>query len=234
MKYINRHRQIISKLFVGLASGAYLLTAGMAGTVWADDTEIYVAEFPTGGTSNILFVLDTSGSMNTTVEGSTQTRMDAVKQGLIDLINGEGNFRMGLATFHPEYGGPINFPVSDLNASVNSSTDEVAVAIVGANNDDAEEDASTGVVTLGNENPSNPDTLLEMTDKELAVGGTATTWASDPTIHVTADDDEQGVWRTEDGGQRWTRVNGQNIRPMYYSHIVIDPVDDQRSRHCHG
>jgi len=42
------------------------------------------------------------------------------------------------------------------------------------------------------------------------------------------DDDEQGLWRTEDGGERWTRVNGQNIRPMYYSHVFVDPTDDQR------
>jgi photosystem II stability/assembly factor-like uncharacterized protein len=42
------------------------------------------------------------------------------------------------------------------------------------------------------------------------------------------DEDDQGVWRTEDGGERWTRVNSQNIRPMYYSHILIDPTDDRR------
>jgi photosystem II stability/assembly factor-like uncharacterized protein len=44
----------------------------------------------------------------------------------------------------------------------------------------------------------------------------------------SADDDEQGVWRTENGGVSWERVNSQNIRPMYYSHIFIDPTDDER------
>jgi photosystem II stability/assembly factor-like uncharacterized protein len=43
----------------------------------------------------------------------------------------------------------------------------------------------------------------------------------------SADDAEQGVWRTENGGDSWQRVNSQNIRPMYYSHIFIDPSDDQ-------
>ncbi|MGD8726792.1 MAG: hypothetical protein PVH40_04055, partial [Gemmatimonadales bacterium] len=37
-----------------------------------------------------------------------------------------------------------------------------------------------------------------------------------------------GVYRTEDGGESWERVNGLNPRPMYYSHITIDPTDDER------
>jgi photosystem II stability/assembly factor-like uncharacterized protein len=44
----------------------------------------------------------------------------------------------------------------------------------------------------------------------------------------SANDDAQGLYRTENGGQSWERVNAQNIRPMYYSHVVIDPTDDLR------
>jgi photosystem II stability/assembly factor-like uncharacterized protein len=44
----------------------------------------------------------------------------------------------------------------------------------------------------------------------------------------SADSDAQGVYRTENGGLYWEKVNDQNIRPMYYSHIFIDPIDDQR------
>ena len=43
-----------------------------------------------------------------------------------------------------------------------------------------------------------------------------------------ADDDLQGTYRTENGGLTWERVNEQNIRPMYYSHIFIDPNDEDR------
>lgn len=43
----------------------------------------------------------------------------------------------------------------------------------------------------------------------------------------TANQDTQGVYRSEDGGASWTRVNRQNIRPMYYSHVFIDPTNDQ-------
>lgn len=37
-----------------------------------------------------------------------------------------------------------------------------------------------------------------------------------------------GVFRSEDGGDTWTRVNDLAPRPMYYSKIEIDPGDDNR------
>ena len=36
-----------------------------------------------------------------------------------------------------------------------------------------------------------------------------------------------GVYRSEDGGESWTRINSVNPRPMYYSQIRVDPSDDQ-------
>lgn len=36
-----------------------------------------------------------------------------------------------------------------------------------------------------------------------------------------------GVYRSEDAGLSWEKVSDQNIRPMYYSHIFIDPNDDE-------
>ncbi len=44
----------------------------------------------------------------------------------------------------------------------------------------------------------------------------------------TADGDTQGLYRTEDGGAFWQRFSEQNIRPMYYSHVFIDPTDEDR------
>lgn len=37
-----------------------------------------------------------------------------------------------------------------------------------------------------------------------------------------------GVYRSEDGGISWTRVNSLNPRPMYFSRIRVDPNDDQK------
>lgn len=44
----------------------------------------------------------------------------------------------------------------------------------------------------------------------------------------TDDDDTQGLYRSEDGGLSWEMVSPQNIRPMYYSHVFIDPTDEDR------
>lgn len=44
----------------------------------------------------------------------------------------------------------------------------------------------------------------------------------------TARDETTGTYRTEDGGASWRRVNDLNPRPMYYSHIYIDPTDEDR------
>ena len=40
--------------------------------------------------------------------------------------------------------------------------------------------------------------------------------------------EEGGVYRTSDCGETWERVNDLNPRPAYYSHIFIDPTDENR------
>jgi photosystem II stability/assembly factor-like uncharacterized protein len=37
-----------------------------------------------------------------------------------------------------------------------------------------------------------------------------------------------GVFRSEDGGEKWMRVSAINPRPFYFSQIRIDPANDQR------
>jgi S1-C subfamily serine protease/photosystem II stability/assembly factor-like uncharacterized protein len=37
-----------------------------------------------------------------------------------------------------------------------------------------------------------------------------------------------GVYRSDDGGETWRRVNSLNTRPMYFSLIRVDPSDDKR------
>src|SRR5262249_54746428 len=36
-----------------------------------------------------------------------------------------------------------------------------------------------------------------------------------------------GVYKSTDGGETWTRVNSLNPRPMYFSQIRVDPLDDK-------
>ncbi len=39
---------------------------------------------------------------------------------------------------------------------------------------------------------------------------------------------ESGTYRSDDRGDTWRKVNDLNPRPMYYSHIEVDPVDPSR------
>ncbi len=36
-----------------------------------------------------------------------------------------------------------------------------------------------------------------------------------------------GIYRSEDGGASWMYMNRTNVRPFYYSHIYINPLDDK-------
>ena len=53
---------------------------------------------------------------------------------------------------------------------------------------------------------------------------------SDPRIvyAVVEHKSEGGVYRSPDRGESWTKVSSLNPRPMYYSHIFIDPADAAR------
>jgi photosystem II stability/assembly factor-like uncharacterized protein len=54
-------------------------------------------------------------------------------------------------------------------------------------------------------------------------------YRKDPKIvYVTYEHAQGGVFRSEDKGATWKRMNELNPRPMYYSQIRIDPQNDQR------
>ena len=40
--------------------------------------------------------------------------------------------------------------------------------------------------------------------------------------------EDGGGYRSEDGGESWEKVSDRNIRPMYYSHVFIDPTNEDR------
>jgi photosystem II stability/assembly factor-like uncharacterized protein len=56
--------------------------------------------------------------------------------------------------------------------------------------------------------------------------------SSNPRVLVAtvehADNGRDGTYRTVNGGESWERVNALNPRPMYYSHVFIDPTDENR------
>lgn len=49
------------------------------------------------------------------------------------------------------------------------------------------------------------------------------------TLYATIEHaDSSGTYRTTNGGSSWERVNKLNPRPMYYSHIFVDPTNADR------
>lgn len=48
-------------------------------------------------------------------------------------------------------------------------------------------------------------------------------------LYATVEHDSaEGIYRTDDAGASWREVNELNPRPMYYSHIFVDPTDEDR------
>ncbi|GMQ76261.1 MAG: hypothetical protein BMS9Abin01_1531 [Gammaproteobacteria bacterium] len=124
--------------------------AGLPVIIHADDTEIYVGNsaFSDNVVPNILLILDTSGSMRS-FDGGTVSRLDRVKTALTAILDEVTNVNIGLARFH-DRGGPILFPVSDLNSDVadveSGIIPEVNRRLAGSANDAEEHNASGAVI----------------------------------------------------------------------------------------
>ncbi|MFT6915680.1 MAG: type IV pilus assembly protein PilY1 [Motiliproteus sp.] len=125
---------------------------------WADDTEIYF-----GGSNsstikpNVMFILDTSGSMGSK-DGGNISRMDRMKQALTNVLNNAEDINVGLMRF-TNPGGPVLYPARDIDQALTGDTTNSLITgnvdvRIGSGNNDAEE-LSDGTVRLNS-------TLLEI------------------------------------------------------------------------
>lgn len=164
----NSMTKTIQRIRVTLISSVFFALSAFVSAA-ADDTEIYITKLPESQTPNVLFAVDTSGSMREDVDGTNQSRMDAVKEAMTDLINTTGNLKAGLSRFHPFIGSPIIFPVRDINKTIGNEEpfpdSHTTVASVSQSSDDAEQTSSN--LTLD-------DSVLEMTQIEEVVSGFGT------------------------------------------------------------
>ncbi len=111
---------------------------------WADDTEIFF-----GGTSaitvrpNIMFILDTSGSMTGKDGGSVQ-RIDRMKNAITNLLTSVQDVNVGLMRF-TDPGGPVISPIRYVDevadASVYELTGSVTSRVISSFDDAYENDA---------------------------------------------------------------------------------------------
>ncbi len=136
--------------FIRFLSATFLATLLGTSALYARDTDVYFVD----GTStsagavkpNILLSLDTSGSMNQQVGTTTTTRVDAMKDAMISLLDSMNeNTKVGLARYSNNYGGPIVYPAKALNDSVTITGNIQVVTQNGL--DDAHELVSSTAVT---------------------------------------------------------------------------------------
>ena len=127
---------------------AFLLNPSL---VFSDDTEIFFNNpNSTPLQPNLLFVLDTSGSM-TNKDGGSSTRLERMKEAMRLLLKDGSepldNVNVGVMRFMRS-GGTVVYPIRDINETVGSTVLGNTTAIMRSGNDDAVEAA--GLVTLNN------------------------------------------------------------------------------------
>jgi type IV pilus assembly protein PilY1 len=129
-----------------------------SGTASADDTEIYFSSakntLAAAVRPNVLLILDSSGSMTSTVAGTGMSRIQIMKNAMNKILDSMEDVNVGLMRFTKKNGGPVLFPImyidgpaayavsepNDLNPRYSYS--------ISSGSDDAEEDIGSTVVTL--------------------------------------------------------------------------------------
>lgn len=100
----------ISIFFSFLVSSTILYSANSL----SDDIDIYTKVNSAGKDNNIMFMIDTSGSMSANVDGTNMNRLQAVQNSMFKIINGlNENVKVGVGAYNG-YGGSIVYPVKRL------------------------------------------------------------------------------------------------------------------------
>ena len=170
------------KRFYIIAAAALYFGCSLWTGLRADDAAIYVNKVPSAETPNVLFTIDTSGSMDTVVPNGTQTRIEAVKSALTDLVTTTSNLKAGLERFHYELGAPIVFPVINLDSAPDFLNGSASVSSIDRSSDDAAE---------RNDQVYLDDRSLNLT--QIQTGGDATVNTLELSPLTSNDDDEAGT-----------------------------------------
>lgn len=120
---------------LGLSSIACMFSFMISFSAFGDDLEIYLGTSSSVVTykPNVLFIMDTSGSMANRDDTST-TRMQKVQDALRSALGGATNINAGLMRFS-DYGGPILYPIRDIDAPVSP---ELILPVIGSRDDASE------------------------------------------------------------------------------------------------
>lgn len=133
------------------AVGAVFATSLCLSSASADDTEVFFGQvdpdldiFP-----NVLFVLDTSGSMRRT-DNTGSTRLERMKDALDTILDNTANVNVGVMRFNGSYGGgSVLFPVTPIDQEIckqSNCGNQSSAPQVGSGANDVEERDDTGAV----------------------------------------------------------------------------------------
>ncbi len=157
-----------SKLTHILTSATLTFLVGSHAPVYADDTEIYLNSASSTAPANILFNLDTSGSMGETVDENNngvidpgeRSRIVVLKEAMDAVLDSLPTLNAGIMRYH-YHGGPILYPIAPIdalacevegNCAVNSAAAagiQTITTLLSSDNDDAEEEDSLTVLLNG-------------------------------------------------------------------------------------
>ena len=158
-----RHYHPIRGLFLGVLIGA----ATTFSPLYADDTEVFFGQVDSDADPrpNVLFVLDTSGSMNFEEDDDPDddvppvSRLQSMKQAMYNILDTSQNINVGIMRFNGRQnfsqslggGGAVIFPVTDPSIIVctGSDCDDITqTSRIVNDNDDSEERVSDGNLQL--------------------------------------------------------------------------------------
>jgi len=149
-------KQAMSDVLVrscALLQGCALALLVCTATVRADDTEVFFGQvdLTEDNRPNLLFVLDTSGSM-TWYGDSSETRIDRLKDAMTEIVDSSKNVNIGLMRFNGAFAGAsVLYPLTSVDKVIcqHAFCDEDSThSQAGTAAADAIEHVDTGVVTL--------------------------------------------------------------------------------------
>jgi len=129
MKKLNR--------FSKLAITALIYTLASLQSAFGEDTEIFFApaDDVDGIYPNIMFIIDSSGSMGWGVDGTTDSRMEVVQDVMQEVLTDITNVNAGLMRFNNGKPGAVVYPVLNIDQE---ATPTVFQTVTSGNNDGSE------------------------------------------------------------------------------------------------
>ncbi|MEE9333393.1 MAG: VWA domain-containing protein [Granulosicoccaceae bacterium] len=138
---------------IAVVAGVALSSTLAVSSAIADDTEVFFGQVTSdsGTHPNVMFVLDTSGSMNS-YDGTSSSRLERMKDAMHTILDETANVNVGLMRFNGHQGGgAVLHPVRPIDGAIctGAACGTLAVAVkVSKADGDAEETGSNPISTI--------------------------------------------------------------------------------------